>query len=120
MRSRAKSWILPVLLVGAGALLSGCAQSRLRIEDDFGQAVSQDLAAQIANPDAARTEGPAPPSSGARAALAQTRYQHDTVVQPSTIGASGNASGYGSNGSGAGAGGGSGVGEGASAGTTGP
>jgi hypothetical protein len=74
-------------------MLSACAQTRLRIEDDFGRAVNQDLAAQIADPDAGRDAGPPPPSSGARAALAQTRYRQDAVTPPSTAGASGNATG---------------------------
>jgi len=86
-------------LAGGALLLSGCAQTRLRIEDDFGRAVSQDLAAQIANPDAARDEGPAPPSNGARALLAQTKYRQDAVTPPSTVGASGSAAGYTNSGS---------------------
>ena len=87
MRSSSKPGLLLAAFMGVGALLSGCvgtppSQSALRLSDDFGQAVNQDLAAQIADPDAAAKEGPPPPSSGARAALAQTRYRHDAVIRP--------------------------------------
>jgi hypothetical protein len=89
--------LLAVLCIGA-MLLSACAQTRLRIEDDFGRAVNQDLVAQIADPDAARNEGAPPPSSGARSNLAMTRYRQDAVTPPSDVGASGTSNGY-SNGS---------------------
>lgn len=94
----------PLLLLAActvgSVLISGCAQSRLRIQDDFGQAAAQDLVAQIANPDASRNAGPPPPSSGARAEGAIERYRQDQVIQPSGVGASGGV-GYGLNGAGA-------------------
>jgi hypothetical protein len=92
--------LLAALTVGS-ALLSSCAESRLRIQDDFGQAASQDLVAQIADPDAGRNAGPPPPSSGARAQGAEERYRQDQVIQPSGIGASGSSGGYGQNGAGA-------------------
>jgi hypothetical protein len=94
MGFRSKLWPSLVVLAGSSLLLSACAQTRLRIEDDFGRAVNQDLAAQIADPDAARNEGAPPPSSGARAGLALTRYRQDAVTPPSTVGASGSNSGY--------------------------
>ena len=102
-----KSWPLLVVAMVAAALVSGCAntppdQSSLRLSDDFGQAVTQDLAAQITDPDAGLHAGPPPPSDGARAALAQSRYQKNTVIQPSDTGASGQSGG--SSGAGAGAG----------------
>jgi hypothetical protein len=99
MRLRLNSCLVLAALAGGAVLLSGCAQTRLRIQDDFGRAVSQDLAAQIADPDAGRDAGPPPPSSGARAVLAQTRYRTDTVTPPSTVGASGAAAGYTNSGS---------------------
>ncbi len=104
MRALSKPRLLLIALAGVGALLAGCTQSRLRIADDFGQAVSQDLAAQITDPDAAAKAGPPPPADGARAALAQTRYQHDAVIQPVSGEASGRAGGSSGAGSGAGAG----------------
>jgi hypothetical protein len=119
MNLRLKSWML--LTAATGILLSGCAQTRLRIQDDFGRAVNEDLTAQIADPDAGRDQGPPPSSNGARAVLAVERYRQDAVTQPSTVGASGNAAGYGANGAGTQPGAPAGTGaSGASTGTSGP
>src|SRR5579862_5982575 len=99
-----------VLLAVAG--LTACSQSSLRISPDFGNAISQDVAAQIADPDAHYQGTPAPGSNGARVGLAQKRYETNTVVPPSNLSASGNTSGGNGN-----SGGGS-SGAGASAGAT--
>lgn len=103
MKLKFKPWLLLAALAGGGAL-SGCvdnpAQSKIRIQPDFGRAVSQDLAAQIANPDAGRDAGPPPPLDGARANLAVQRYRQNEVIQPASIGASGSSSGYGGIGAG--------------------
>jgi type IV pilus biogenesis protein CpaD/CtpE len=87
--------------------LAGCADERQLTEDmhasDFGKAVREDMAAQIADPDASY-KGPPPPSSGERADLAQTRYKNDKVIPPATlltstaIAASGGGGGGGGNG----------------------
>lgn len=69
-------------LLAASLALSGCAVSRLHATDDFGAALSQDLAAQIADPDARYSGDPAPASNGARAALAQYRYERNAVIRP--------------------------------------
>lgn len=96
----------------AGLALGGCTHSVVNLSPDFGQAVRQDMKAQIADPDA-RYEGTlAPGSNGARTGLAQHRYETGQVIQPSTTTASGQTM---DNGSGAGAG--SGAGNSASAGT---
>jgi hypothetical protein len=68
--------------------LSGCTQSTLRMAPEFGAAVRQDEAAQIADPDARYTGTPAPGSKGQRVGLAQKRYDTNQVVQPLDIGAS--------------------------------
>jgi hypothetical protein len=68
----------------AGVLLCGCTQSRLRDEPDFGRAVSQDTAAQVANPDARYLGQPTPGSNGIRTDAAMERYVHDKVIQPAT------------------------------------
>ena len=87
------SWGARVILVAcAGFLLSACAQSKLRMSPDFGNAVNQDLAAQIADPDAHYAGTPAPGSNSARVGLAQKRYQANQVIPPSSITASGAAS----------------------------
>jgi hypothetical protein len=91
-----------VFLLGLG--LSACSQSSLRISPDFGSALNQDVAAQIADPDAHYEGTPSPGSNGARVGLAQKRYQTNTVIPPSTLSASGNSAGNGSNGNGASAG----------------
>jgi hypothetical protein len=91
------------VLAAAGLCLllaSGCAQSTLRISPDFGSAVHEDAAAQIADPDAHYTGTPAPGSAGTRAALAQDRYQKNQVVPPSTATASGSTIGGGGGGGG--------------------
>ncbi len=84
------------LLVLAAAVLglSGCVQSELRISPDFGSAVRQDKAAQIADPDAHYVGVPAPGSDGARVASAQHRYETGTVIPPSTNSASSSSSGF--------------------------
>ena len=71
--------------LGAVLLLSACTQNKLAIQPDFGVAVRQDLAAQIADPDAHYAGVPAPGSDGSRVSLAQTRYQTGNVVRPATI-----------------------------------
>ena len=70
-----------VVLFGSG--LCGCADNnRETISPYFGQALRQDLAAQIADPDAHYRGDPAPGSDGARVALAQERYRTGKVIAP--------------------------------------
>ncbi|HEY3696563.1 hypothetical protein [Phenylobacterium sp.] len=75
---RCKAAALAAAIAGLG--LTGCAAQHL--SPDFGVAVRQDLAAQVADPDARYTGDPAPGSSGARVGLAQKRYQSGTVIAP--------------------------------------
>ena len=96
---------LAILCLGS---LSACAESSLRLDPDFGKALHQDLAAQIADPDAHYAGTPSPGSAGTRVGLAQKRYDTNQVIQPSTTTASsarsiGNAD-NGGGGGGAGAG----------------
>lgn len=101
----AACFILCTAMVG----LSGCTQSTLRINPDFGDAVREDTVAQIADPDAHYAGTPAPGASdGQRIGLAQSRYEKNQVVQPSTttassVGSIGNAENGNSAGVGAGA-----------------
>lgn len=85
MRSALKSGLLLAALAGVGLIAAGCADEKQLTENmhasDFGRAVQEDFAAQIADPDAAY-KGPPPPSNGERAALAQTRYATDKVTKP--------------------------------------
>ena len=108
-----------VLMLSACIALSACAQSSLRINPDFGNAVRQDAAAQIADPDAHYQGVPAPGSNGPRVGLAQKRYDTNTVIPPSSTTASsarsiGNADNGSTGGAGAGAGAGVGMSGGAS------
>jgi type IV pilus biogenesis protein CpaD/CtpE len=76
--SLAKIMMLTVALGG----LAGCVQSQKTLGSDFGVAVRQDVAAQIADPDA---RYPADTSTdGARVGLAQDRYRTGKSIQPST------------------------------------
>jgi|SRR5690242_16412731 hypothetical protein len=84
--------------------LQACAQSTIRLSPDFGAAVSQDLAAQIADPDARYMGIPAPGANGLRTGLAQTRYDRNQVVQPLTTTATSGIQNQGAPGAGAGAG----------------
>jgi len=71
--------------LAVAVLLSGCIQSRLRDQADFGDATRQDRATQIADPDAHYAGVPGPASSGLRADAAQERYIHGTVIQPANM-----------------------------------
>ena len=81
-----------LLLSAMAASLAGCVDSHPTLSPDFGVAMRQDMAAQIADPDAhyGKTD-----SDGARAALAQERYRADKVIPPSSIGTSKAGSGSG-------------------------
>ena len=86
-------------VIGATVGLSGCTESQVRMSPDFGQAVRQDMVAQIADPDAHYLGTPAPGSNGARVGLAQKRYEKGQVIQPSsTTASSQNAAGNADNG----------------------
>jgi len=73
---------LAVSLAGATLLISGCAQGVDKISPDFGVALKQDLAAQIAYPEGAPATEPVP-ADGVRSAAAMTRYQEGRVIAPS-------------------------------------
>ena len=97
-------------VAGFAGLLGGCAAGSGTGKqdltdthfDDFGRSVRQDIAAQIADPDPAWKKDAPPASSGKRAALAQKRYQANSVLKstatttsigPAASGESGGASG---------------------------
>jgi hypothetical protein len=88
---RTKMRLMRCLVLAPALFLGGCIQSELFMSPDFGVALRQDLAAQIAEPDARYAGTPAPGADGARAALAQSRYQNNNVIQPTTMTASGYA-----------------------------
>lgn len=73
-------------IVGAALALSGCVQAPGHMQPDFSYAVRQNIAVQIADPEARYARVVNPASSGARATLAQERYVYGQVVQPSAEG----------------------------------
>lgn len=78
----------------SATLLSACTHME-QLSPDFGVAIYQDFAAQIADPDVIYTGDPTPGSNGSRNALAQRRYQNDNVIPPSALGATAEISGPG-------------------------
>lgn len=87
---------LTVLLAG----VAGCSESRLHISNEFGQSVRQDVAAQVAEPDAAYKGTPDPGAGGARVGLAQDRYGRNEVIKPVNASTSTAAKGGGEGGGG--------------------
>lgn len=86
-----------MLTFGLAALaLSGCEaipNQASHTDPDFGRALRQNVAAQIADP-APNYERDLPPASGGpRTALAQDRYNKGTVIPPATQGTSAIGSG---------------------------
>jgi type IV pilus biogenesis protein CpaD/CtpE len=99
---------MAIAVLGLAACAQNPNQSEMRMSPDFGDALRENLAAQIANPDAHYVGTPAPGASdGARIDLAQTRYQQNQVIPPSSTTASSRTVGATDNGS---SGGGAGVG----------
>lgn len=72
--------------LAAPLALAACVDPQQPLAPDFAVSLRQDITAQIADPDA-RYERQAPPAaSGARAALAQQRYNKGTVTAPASQG----------------------------------
>ena len=86
---RPRAFLAIAALLGLGACAQNPTESEMRLSPDFGDAVRENLAAQIAdpNPHYAGTLAPGA-SDGARIDLAQTRYQKNQVIQPSSMTAS--------------------------------
>lgn len=81
-----RNWRWVVVLLAAGAL-GGC-YSQTRLSPDFGVAVRQDVAAQIADPDAHYAGVAQPGSNADRVSLAQRRYVAGRVIPPASTGTS--------------------------------
>jgi hypothetical protein len=93
--------LVAMCLLGSAALC-GCAESRFHAAEDYGVAVRENIAAQIADPDARYTGDPAPASDGHRAALAQSRYERNDVIKPAATSTSMAVSNTGTGGGGGG------------------
>jgi len=74
-----------VACLGTAMLLCACAPSMSNLSSDFGIAVTQDLAAQIADPDARYAGNPEPGTNGVRVGAAQSRYEKGQVIPPTTL-----------------------------------
>jgi type IV pilus biogenesis protein CpaD/CtpE len=73
-----------LLTIGLTALgLGGCVQGNT-VDPDFGVAVRQNIAAQIADPAPNYVRADPPASDGSRTALAQQRYEKGAVIAPVT------------------------------------
>lgn len=94
---------IKICVFGGAALallgLGGCVESQVYLSPDYGQAVRQDVAAQIADPDAHYKGVPRPGSDPARVALAQDRYVKGKVIEPATTSTSSAVSNSGGGGS---------------------
>src|SRR6185312_11674566 len=101
-----RAFLVIAAMLGLGACAQKPMQSEMNLSPDFGLAVRENLAAQIADPDPHYAGTLAPGASdGARIDLAQTRYQKNQVIQPSSTTASSKSSiGNADNGGGAGVG----------------
>jgi len=90
----------------ACAGLSGCMPANAGLSPDFGLALKQNLAAQVADPDAVYDRTMEPASNGQRAADASDRYVRGEVTVPRSQGTSQIGGSNGGSGGGAGASGG--------------
>jgi hypothetical protein len=81
--SKHMHWRWVAVLAAAGAL-GGC-YSQTRISPDYGVSTRQNIAGQIADPDAHYAGDPQPGSSTDRVSMAQRRYVQNRVIPPATI-----------------------------------
>jgi len=101
--ARPKAVFVIAAMLGLGACTQNPMQSEMRLSPDFGDAVRENLAAQIADPDPHYAGTLAPGASdGARVDLAQTRYQKNQVIRPTATTASSRTLGGSDNGGGSG------------------
>lgn len=85
--SRGETMRYGLLPIGLAALaLGGCSSDVYKAADigepDFGRAVRQNIAAQVADPAPNYEYADPPASSGPRTSKAQERYETGTVIQP--------------------------------------
>jgi type IV pilus biogenesis protein CpaD/CtpE len=84
-----RAFLVIAAMLGLGACAQNPMQSEMNLSPDFGLAVRENMAAQIADPDPHYAGTLAPGASdGARIDLAQTRYQKNQVIRPATTTAS--------------------------------
>jgi type IV pilus biogenesis protein CpaD/CtpE len=93
------------LIIALAAGLSACAMNDKPLDPNYGQALRQNLNAQVADPDARYARVIEPNSDGMRSAAAQKRYQTGKVIQPATVATTEISIGGGGGGGGAASGG---------------
>jgi hypothetical protein len=93
--------LVAAALAAFALTLGGCVESRLALDPYHGQALRQDVMAQIADPEARYRGVPQPGSNPDRVGLAQYRYSLGQVIEPASTATSTVQSGSGSNGAGA-------------------
>ena len=74
-----KTYLL--MTAAAALLLSGC-EARTPLNDEFGNAVEQNLSLQIVDPDPVYIAPESPDFNGIRASGAIDRYETGTVIEP--------------------------------------
>jgi len=79
---------ISVIVVLAALGLSGCLSPQGRLDPNYGVSVRQNIAAQIADPDARYRRDTPPAASGERAQIAHKRYNSGQVIPPSAPSAS--------------------------------
>ncbi|MDP3869325.1 hypothetical protein [Phenylobacterium sp.] len=77
-----------IALAFAALALGACVSAQGNLSPDYGQSVKQNLAAQIADPDASYRRDTPPAAAGARTNLAQDRYNKGKVIPPTAASAS--------------------------------
>ena len=79
---------IALVLLASALPLGGCVQAQANLAPDYGVSLRQNIAAQIADPDARYDRDTPPAASGSRATLAHDRYNQGKVIQPTAAGAS--------------------------------
>jgi len=69
-------------VIAMSTLLAGCVSPQHSLEPDFGRAVRNNIAAQVAEPEARYDRSVDPASNGTRSVAAVRRYESGQVIAP--------------------------------------
>ena len=73
------NWIITLFIASSATLLSACETApRMTLEEDFGNAVRTNVAMQVINPDAGKTEPVATTQDGKKVEKGMERYYEAT------------------------------------------
>lgn len=92
-----KNQLTCVAILAFSTLLVGCENNNVGISDSFGNAVRQNMAAHIINPEPILDTQTVPDTDGARAAAAAERYRSGDTTEVEEITTSNTGSGGGRN-----------------------